>query len=234
MTETTTEAATQEQAPTEVQPEAQLAEAVTTPVSEPATQTSETTTTSEPVDPTDNSTEVDAAAFWQKKGIDISTPEGLAKATKSYQEAERRMHETTQKQSELAKTLQEAPVDVDTDNDLLRQLVERDELRERKNAVDDFVRRNNITPEQDVALGKWLTDNPTKQQLVLNGYMSLDDAFKLSGIGDKDQGELKQQGGREALETLAHKQRTTAPRGSATTSTAPESDSIMDVLLADD
>lgn len=230
MTETTTDASVQDQATTVSQPEEQHAEAVTTPVSE---------STTPPESPAEEAAQAAAKPdehieFWSKKGIDVTTPDGLAKATKSYQEAEQAMHRKNQEASELAKKLQTAPVDVDTDNELLRQVVERDVQRERKEAVTDFIRDNGITPEQDIALGKWLEENPAKTEAVLGGGLTLEEAYKLSGVGDKSPDELKAQGGKEALESLATKQRATSPKGSATTSTPPASDPIMDALLKDD
>lgn len=231
MTETTTEAVTQETGAT-AQPEEQQAEAVTTPVSE----STSTPPESPPESPAEEAAQAAAnpdehVEFWSKKGIDISTPEGLAKATKSYQEAESAMHRKNQEASELAKKLQEQPVEVDTDNELLREVVERDVQRDRKEAVNDFIRANDITPEQDLALGEWLGANPQKTQAVLNGTLTLEEAFKLSGVGDKNPDELKKQGGKEALEQLASKQRSAAPKGGATTSTPPASDPIMEALL---
>lgn len=219
MTETTTDAATQdpgvaafEQA---TQPDEQPAEAVTTPDSESTPTQTESSPEAAPAESDD------ITDFLQAKGIDLSTPEGQRKLAQSYREAEKAMHKTRQEASELAKQFKGEPVDVDTDNELLAQLVERDVQRDRAEAVDAFIRETGITPDQDLAMGQWLEANPKKKALVLNGELSLKEAFDLSGVGKSDPTVLKEQGKKEALENLASKQRTTAPTGAAVTQQAP-------------
>lgn len=235
MDPTTTEPATQEPGvePT-TQPEEQPATAVTTPVTEPTTPTPPTEPT-EPA-PAENLDESsDPTAFWQKKGIDISTPEGLAKATQSYQESEKRMHQSTQKMSEIEKQLTQEPVEVDSDNPLVQRLANKVVQMERVTTVREFMQDNGITEEQNKAMGQWLVDNPVKRDLINSGDLTLQEAYVLSGIGDKDPTALKDEGKREALESLATKQRSTAPSGGAVLTTAPtDKDPILDVLRSND
>lgn len=221
MTETTTEATTQEQAPDAVQPEEQQAEAVQTPDSEPQQPT--TPAGDEPEAPAaepekaELASDEDLTDYWSKKGIDISTPEGQLAAAKSYREAEKAMHDKAQKASELEKQIQGQPATNDDER------VQRLELLYNANT---WKQSNNITPEQDDAMGSYLTKNPDKLALVKHGLLSFDDVLAMSGGSQVDTVALKKQGGQEALETLANKQRTTAPKGGASTPTTPKVDPI--------
>lgn len=234
MEETTTNAATQEEAPQAQPPvDEQPAEAVKTADSEPQ-QTEVDKQPQEAAAPATTSEEEDLSDYWAKKGIDISTPEGQAQAAKSYREAEKAMHAKAQTASELEKQLNAQPVTVDTDNELVRQAVEKSSRLEVTVAVQNWKAANNITPEQDQKLGEYVTANPDKALLLKNGYLTLDDIYAMSGVGKVDTAEVKKQGGQEALQTLANKQRTTAPVGGATTRTAPpKDDPIAAVLSAD-
>ena len=174
-----------------------------------ANETGETSTTSDVEDPAD---------YWAKKGIDISTPEGLAKATKSYQEAQKSMTQKAQQASELAKRINEQPLEVDTDNELVRQALEKSNALETTLAVKEWKEAKNITPEQDLALGKYVTENPNKAYLLRNGMLTLDDIYNMSGVGAVDTSEARKQGGVEALQNLSSRQRANAVTGNAVNS----------------
>jgi hypothetical protein len=222
MDESTTDASVQEQAPTQVQPEEQHAEAEQTPTSEPTTATTndDASAPSEPVQ-ADNSESVDPAEFWAKKGIDVSTPEGLAKATKSYQEAEKRMHQTAQQSSELEKQLVSQPPTV-SDDPLVQELAnEVFQIRQTQEAR-EFIRENNVSDTQRTQFVQWLQANPTKQQLVDNGFMTVSEAYQLSGIGRPDATALRDEGSKATLERLASNQTAAAVPGNAVTSAAPQ------------
>ena len=210
--QTTTDAVVQDQAQETAQLEEQPAEAVTTTDSELTTNDAETGV-EEPGTP-DNS-EDDLSDYWTKKGIDISTPEGQLASAKSYREAEKMATRKSQERSELAKQLGEQPVAVDSDNPLVIELANKVHSMERKDSVSSFISEHKLTSEQDVAMGSWLQSNPEKVQLINAGYMTLGDAYKLSGVGEKDTSDIERQGGQKALEKLANKQRAAAPSGSA-------------------
>jgi hypothetical protein len=218
MEESTTDAATQDTGADYAQPEEQLAEAVTTDSEsidttgqEDAGETAEVTTSND-----------DPADFWAKKGIDISTPEGQAKAAKSYAEAEKAMHNKAQQASELSKQINQQPLNVDTDNELVRQALEKSSQLETTLSVQQWKASNNITPEQDTALGQYVQSNPDKAYLLKNGFLTLDDIYKMSGVGAVDTSEAKKQGGQEALNNLANKQRASAVQGNAVNSNPPQ------------
>lgn len=232
MDPTTTEPATQEPGVTPTQPEEQPATAVTTPVTEPTP-----TTPSEPAEepaPAENSQESeDPTAFWAKKGIDITTPEGLAKATQSYSEAEKRMHQTTQRSSELEKQLTQSPYEQVSNDPTAQKALETAAAVQMELQVERWKSTNSVTPEQDVAMGEYLKNNEDKAYMLKNGYLSLDDIGAMSGAFKQDTEALKSVGKKEALESLANKQRATAPKGSASVATSADEDPILAALQSD-
>ncbi len=220
--ETTTEPATQEPGvePT-TQPEEQPGAAVTTPEPEP-------TPTTEPEEPTDpagpapaDNPDDDIAAWAASKGIDLSTPEGQAKALKSMREADKKMHEATGQASSLRKQIEESPA---TDEGQRMQRLETLYL------TTQWMTDNQITPEQNTKMGEYLAADPIKTEMVKQGLLSLDEVFVLSGASQQNPAAIKQQGGQEALERLANKQRATAPQGSAMTHEVPKDDPIAAAL----
>lgn len=225
---TTTEPATQEPGvePT-TQPEEQPGAAVTTPEPEP-------TPTTDPIEPTDpagpapaDNPDDDMAAWAASKGIDLSTPEGQAKALKSMREADKKMHEATTAASNLQKQIEQSPA---ASND------ERVQRLETAYAVNNWKQEKGITPEQDAQMGQYLIDNPIKAKQLMNDLLSFDDIFTLSGaakVGQSDPSDIKRQGGQEALEKLATKQRAAAPQGSASTHSTPTDDPIAAELAKD-
>lgn len=181
--------------------------------------------------PTDNSDD-DFSGYWSKKGIDISTPEGQAKAAKSYQEAEKAMHRKGQEASQLSKQLTTQPVEVDSDNPLVQELASKVVTLERKQNIANFADEVKLTAAQESTMAQYLADNPTKVQLVNGGYMTLQEVYSLSGAASPDPAALKREGGQAALQELADKQRATAPSGSATHSSGSASDDSIDGLKA--
>ncbi|MFE7720101.1 hypothetical protein ACFU44_13790 [Nocardia rhizosphaerihabitans] len=224
---TTTEPATQDPGVTVTQPEEQPATAVTTPEPEPTT-----TPTEEPA-PAENPSEEDHAAWLASKGIDLSTPEGQAKAAKSWREAEKAMTQKSQAASELAKQLQQTPVAVESDNPLVQQLAEEVIQMKRQQNIATFAASVNLTTDQELKMAQYMVENPDTAKLVNAGYMTLDQVYKLSDANTSDPTVIKQQGGKEALEKLANKQRATAPVGNATIPQPPTVDPILAVLTSD-
>lgn len=218
MEESTIDAATQDTGADYAQPEELQAETV--PTDSESIDTTDETDAGETVETTTTSND-DPVSFWAKKGIDISTPEGQAKAAKSYAEAEKAMHNKAQQASELSKQINQQPLSVDTDNELVRQALEKSSQLETTMAVQSWKASNNITPEQDAALGQYVQTNPDKAFLLKNGYLTLDDIYKMSGVGAVDPTEAKKQGGQEALQNLANKQRASAVQGNAVNSNPP-------------
>lgn len=219
MEETTTDAATQDPGVETTQPEEQPAEAVTTADSEPTLTTEPDNATDEPAS-ADNSDD-DVTAWAANKGIDLSTPEGQAKALKSMRESEKMMHQKAASESELRKQIEQIPVG--TDDERVQRL-------ETLYSVTQWKSDKQITPEQDVKMGEYLNTNPLKKNMVMQGLLSLDEVYTLSGANATNPSVIKRQGGQEALERLASKQRVTAPQGGATTHDTPKDDPIAAAL----
>lgn len=229
MTETTTDADLQDTQALDAQPVEQPAEAVTTPDSEP-TQPEEEEADDAPAE-ADNAD--DLSSYLASKGIDLSTPEGQAKLAKSYREAEAALSRKSQEASQLKKSLDQ-PVHVDSDNQMVQSLAQRVVTMERQKNIDSFTSKVNMTGEQEEAFAQYIVDT-NKADLINGGYLSLEEAYKLSGVGDTDPAAFKAEGKKEALQQLANKQTATAPRGNATTTAAPpKADPILEVLQSDD
>lgn len=220
--QTTTDAPVQEQAPETAQPEEQHAEAVTTDNSESTTTTDEerAEATQEP-EQSDNSSGDDLSDWATKKGIDLSTPEGQAKALKSWREAEKAMHQSTQRSSELEKQLNAAGFDQYSDDPTAQGAYELAKATQLELQVERWKQSQGITPEQDVAIGNYLQENPNHAYMLKNGYLTLDNIAAMSGALKQDSAAIKQQGSRETLEKLATKQQASSIPSSASTGAAP-------------
>lgn len=229
MEESTIDAATQEPGvvPT-TQPEEQPAETVQT-----ASESSETTdqpSTDETGPAPASSDEDDLADYWTKKGIDITTPEGQAQAAKSYREAEKLMHSKAQQASELEKQIStQTTVDPDA-SEAQRALAIATQLQN-KAVIETWKAQNNISHEEDVAMGAYAKANPKTAELLTSGLLTLDE-FRAIAVPAKpvDTTAIKKQGGQEALEKLANKQRATQPIGGAATPSSPTSDDSIEGL----
>jgi len=225
--QTTTDATTQDTgAEVTAQPEEQHAEAVTTTESEP-TQT-ETQATAE------EAAQSDYAAWLEKKGIDPTDPEALAKVAQMAQNSEKAMHTKAQTAAELKKQLEASPsAQLDTDNTLVQELFGEVTAIKRSQAIDSFKSEVGLTPDDEQKMVTYLSEHPEKGQLVNAGYLSLSELHALS-VGTKvDPKQLKQAGGREALQQLQNKQMASALPGNATTTaySAPQTDAFRAALL---
>lgn len=216
MDETTTDADLQETQAQDAQPVEQPAEAVTTADSEP--QQPEQEDASEPAQA--DTSDDDLSDWASKKGIDLSTPEGQAKALKSWREAEKAMHHKSQEASQLKKSLVDQPVTVDSDNPLVQSLAEEVVTMKRQAMIDSFTSKVNMTSDQEAEFAKYIIDT-NKADLINGGYLTLEEAYKLSGVGSVDPSTYKSQGKQEALQTLANKQTATAVKGSASSNSLP-------------
>lgn len=78
---------------------------------------------------------------------------------------------------------------------------------------------------QEQAMVNVLSD-PNKRAMVQEGYLSLDDVYSIAKSTSGSDDDLKSQGKREALETLAHTQQAAVPRGNAVNS-VPSNESAI-------
>lgn len=219
MDETTTDVVSQEQA-LDAQPVEQHTEAVQDTTTEPTTTDP---VTEEPAQAA-NSTEQESKTFtpeWlTSKGIDPNDPEAFQKVANMAFNAEKQMTRTQQQASELQKQMATQPLEQRSEDPLVQEALAIAHEAKTEITVERWKAAKGITPQQDDAMGKYIQANPDKGYLLKNNYLTLDDIYAMSGVGRQDTAQIKAQGGQEALETLANKQRATAVSGNAT-STAP-------------
>lgn len=164
----------------------------------------------------DNSTD-DLNDWAQKKGIDLSTAEGQAKALKSMRESERAFHAKSQQASELEKQLSNNSYN-DNDSEGQKALAIATQLQNEK-VIRDWKDSANVTKEEDAAMGKYAKENPRVTELLMNGQITLDEFRSIAVPSQQvDQNAIRKEGGQEALEQLANKQRATAVKGGASSS----------------
>lgn len=154
--------------------------------------------------------------FAETKGLTLDS-DNAKKAAKMAMEAEKRMHQATSKASELEKVARitdeqvpEGATPQEVDNLRVRNLELKLDIQSWKSNPDN---KSKLAYEQEMV--KVLAD-PIKKQLVQGGYLSLDDVYNIARGGDASvDANLKSEGKREALESLAHKQQVAVPTGNA-------------------
>jgi len=176
----------------------------------------------------DTSAEEDLSDWAAKKGIDLSTPEGQAKALKSMRESEKSFHAKAQQASELEKQLTNPVSDPDA-SQAEQALAIATQLQNEK-VIRNWKEANNVTPEEDAAMGEYAKSNPRAAELLTNGLLTLDEFRAIAVPAQKiDKDSIRKEGGQEALKKLANKQLATAVKGgasSAQTSTALNRDNV--------
>jgi len=182
------------------------------------------TDTSQPTPTGNTANDKEATEEWlRSKGLDPEDPEAFKKAANMAYNSEKLMSRTQQKSNlELERQLTSQPPQVSNDPQVQALADEVFNLRMQQTAK-DFIANNNVNAEQKSQFIEFLQKNPDKQQLVDYGYMTVDEAYTLSGVGKSDTNAIKAEGGRETLEKLANQQRASSPTSNATTTAAPQS-----------
>lgn len=173
----------------------------------------------------------DNLGWLAKKGIDPSDPDAMAKVAEMYRNAEKAMHQSTAKASELQKALggeeTAATPALDIPEEMLNhpvmgKLVEEiQQLRAGQTnlsmtgRVNDFFGSHPEAKALESEMAKIVTDNPVIGELVKGGHMAVEALHDMARGRNIDA--IKQQGGKEALEQLADKQQAKAVSGAATT-----------------
>ena len=177
-----------------------------------------------PADLADNSEEEDdPVAFWAKKNIDITTPEGMAAATKSYRESVKAMSEKGKTASDLAKELKQTST-IDPDASKADQALAAVTALQNAEIIRNWREENKVTPQEDITMAKFVKENPEIGELVNTGAITLDHLRAMSGAltppKPVDTEKIRKQGGQEALKSLASKQIASSPKGNAATNNA--------------
>lgn len=178
--------------------------------------------------PVDNSAEEDLSEWASKKGIDLSTEEGQAKALKSMRESEKAFHAKAQQASELERSLTAPQIDSNA-TDAQQALAIASQLQNEK-IIREWKDSNNVTPDEDNAMGEYAKANPRAAQLLMDGQLTLDEFRAIAVPAQKiDREAIRKEGGQEALQKLANKQLATAVKGGASsnqTTTAVSKDNV--------
>ncbi len=180
----------------------------------------------------------DNSKWFESKGIDPNSPEAVSKLAEMYRNAEKQMHQSTAQASELRKALDSGdtagqsldPESFDMDNPVVAQLVE--EINTMKSyqanqaltsTVKDFFASNPDAQQYEATMANMVTEDENLGALVKGGYLSMDKLYAMAKGSDASrETDLKQAGGKEALERVASKQQARAVQPGATTSaTAP-------------
>lgn len=144
--------------------------------------------------------EVDIEAWAQKKGLPLDDPKKLAEM---YYNAEKKMHEATQKSPVQPPEPLDVTGDVNYD-----QLIERQNQQELRTYVRDWFDANPEMKEHRQDLMRIANERPWLNNL---------DDIRAHYLADPArQKNLKSEGGREALTNLAQKQQQTPPSAGAT------------------
>lgn len=202
--QTTTEPAVQEtEGAQEAQPEVEQTE----------TAESNVTEDSSPTEPSEGD---DLSKWAESKGINLEDPESVQKLAKSYREAEKKLHETTQTKSELEKQLVPADgVPQYTPDGNLDVYSEVQNVKTQLN-LQNFYMENPEARSYDEKMAQIALEKP---ELGLYAKNSGDFSVLLAMA---KQGDERREGGREALERLADKQRAAVASPAATVPTASQ------------
>lgn len=189
---------------------------------EPEQQTAAVEPTEPQTEPVAGPSPDDNLEWLKNKGVDPTDPEAVAKVAKMYRDAEKAMHQSTTKASELEQKLvgdvQTQPIDA-ANPDLVQQLAGEIQALKTAQNVNSFFASNPEAKALESKMTEMVTERPELGELVKSGYLSLNDLHamaKASTPGLDDQ--LKAEGGREALQTVAAKQQAKAVHGAATSS----------------
>ena len=202
--QTTTEPVVQEaEGVQETQPEVEQTEAAESNVTEDSS-------------PTEPSEGDDLSKWAESKGINLEDPESVQKLAKSYREAEKKLHETTQTKSELEKQLVPSDsVPQYTPDGNLDVYSEVQNVKTQLN-LQNFYMENPEARGYDEKMAQIAIEKP---ELGLYAKNSGDFSVLLAMA---KQGDERREGGREALERLADKQRAAVASPAATVPTASQ------------
>lgn len=192
----------------QAQPEAPATEAAATEPNEQQTQEA-----AEPSEPQDDNLD------WLKsKGVDPNSPEALAKVADMYRNAEKAMHQSTAKASELEKSLTTDEQPTYGQSDDVQALAAEVQNMKLATKVNTFFSENPQARELESEMTKIVTERPEIGQMVKSGYLDLQDVYNLAAANPNREKALKTEGGREALQKVADKQLAKSVPGQATSS----------------
>lgn len=155
--------------------------------------------------------------YAESNGIELDSP-GAIKAAQIAQKAQAEATRNYQKASELEKNA--AITQQDLPDEATTQDVENARLRnlELQIAANSWKNANPDKLAYEAAMADIIVNDPQKRQMLQAGWISYDDLYALARVKSGSDESLKAQGATDALESLAHKQQATVPRGNAVSS----------------
>lgn len=169
-----------------------------------------------PASETVEAPEEDVKTWAEKKGLPLDDPVKLATM---YRDAEKKMHQATEKAKELeTATVAQAPIEY-TGNPQVDSLAEQVNTLLIKNNVQDFFSNHPEARGFEPKMAEIVTQRPHLQN-------DLDALYALARTDPSRETDLIAQGGREALTNLAQKQSAIPPGADATNSGVFESQTI--------
>ena len=171
--------------------------------------------------------------FLAKKGIKADDPEALRKVAKMYQNSEKGFYNKSQEAAQLERQLAQSRIpEVRPDQEALSEVramrtemsVEkwkagRNLSQEDEQKMIDFVQAPITDVNGNVQINPQTGQPITKGTLVLNGILSLDDVYTLSGAGKVEVDNLKENLRKEVLKEVEARQAAKRPSSNATDST---------------
>lgn len=175
-------------------------------VQETATESSDTNV-SEPSD--------DTRSWAEKKGFNLDNPEDVAKLANSYREAEKKMHESSQQASELKNVIQNEASAQGVPEDQVQAMNQQLQVLQANQAVNDFYAANPDARKYDAEMAKIVQENPA---IAAGGIEALYALAKVRDLESGGEQQIKDEGKKEGLQTLALKQKVASATASATSS----------------
>jgi len=187
--------------------------------------------------------------FLAKKGIKTDDPDALRKVTEMYQNAEKGFYQKSQEKAQLERRLAETQASAPSPAD--EQALKEVRSMRTEMTVAKWKQEKGLTEEAEQKMMAWCAEpmrdsqgnirrdqngNPiVKGWNYINGNMSLDDIYRLSGADAIKVDDLTEKIRNEVKEEMAARQNAKRPSASSTDSTkfgAPqENDPFMDGLL---
>lgn len=171
--------------------------------------------------------------FLAKKGIKADDPEALRKVAKMYQNSEKGFYNKSQEKAQLERQLAQSRIpEIRPDQEALSEVramrtemsVEKWKAGRNLSAEDEqkmieFVQTPITDANGNVQLNPQTGQPITKGMLVLNGVLSLDDVYALSGAGKVEVDSLKENLRKEVQKEMEARQAAKRPSSNATDST---------------
>lgn len=176
--------------------------------------------------PTETQTGDEIDDFLAKKGVKLDDPDALRKVATMYRNVEKEFGKKSQEKAQLEREISNARTPVSSDQQALS------EVRQLKTelTVGRWKQAKNLSPEQEQKMIEFCQTpvvgpdgqplpGLTKGHLIVNGYLSLDDAYKLAGCEVDKTNELKARLKSEVVNEMKARQVAKRPEAKATDST---------------